>query len=137
MTALKALETSTNCSRFELAEFLGAVKFNDQGLVPAIAQDSASGAVLMLAWAAWGISLAVKRGHLGERVDWVGFTFTLRPARVITTVLAARLEEIRQLADSIAGHNVVSFKQLRTFVGKVQSLAPLLCVETICAHVLC
>ena len=34
----------------DLAEFLDAVKFNDQGLVPAIAQESASGTVLMLAW---------------------------------------------------------------------------------------
>ena len=50
MTDLKALETSPNGTRVDLAEFLGAVKFNNQGLVPAIAQDSASGTVLMLAW---------------------------------------------------------------------------------------
>ena len=50
MTDLKALETSPNGTRVDLAEFLGAVKFNDQGLIPAIAQDSASGTVLMLAW---------------------------------------------------------------------------------------
>lgn len=30
--------------------FLSAVKFNDDGLVPVIAQSHASGAVLMLAW---------------------------------------------------------------------------------------
>jgi phosphoribosyl-AMP cyclohydrolase len=30
--------------------FLNAVKFNDDGLVPVIAQSRASGAVLMLAW---------------------------------------------------------------------------------------
>ena len=30
--------------------FLNAVKFNDDGLVPVIAQSHASGAVLMLAW---------------------------------------------------------------------------------------
>ena len=30
--------------------FLKAVKFNDQGLVPAIAQSAATGEVLMLAW---------------------------------------------------------------------------------------
>ena len=50
MTDLKALETSPNGTRLELAEFLDVVKFNDQGLVPAIAQDSTSGTVLMLAW---------------------------------------------------------------------------------------
>jgi len=50
VTDLKALETSPNGTRLDLAEFLDVVKFNDQGLVPAIAQDSASGTVLMLAW---------------------------------------------------------------------------------------
>ena len=50
MTDLKALETSPNGTRLDLAEFLDKVKFNDQGLVPAIAQDSTSGTVLMLAW---------------------------------------------------------------------------------------
>ena len=50
MTDLKALETSPNGTRLDLAEFLDVVKFNDQGLVPAIAQDSISGTVLMLAW---------------------------------------------------------------------------------------
>lgn len=30
--------------------FLAAVKFNDDGLVPVIAQSSSTGAVLMLAW---------------------------------------------------------------------------------------
>ncbi|MEC8491267.1 MAG: phosphoribosyl-AMP cyclohydrolase [Pseudomonadota bacterium] len=44
------METSPNGTRLDLAEFLDVVKFNDQGLVPAIAQDSASGTVLMLAW---------------------------------------------------------------------------------------
>ena len=50
MTDLKALETSPNGTRLDLADFLDVVKFNDQGLVPAIAQDSTSGTVLMLAW---------------------------------------------------------------------------------------
>ena len=50
MTDLKALETSPNGTHLDLAEFLDVVKFNDQGLVPAIAQDSTSGTVLMLAW---------------------------------------------------------------------------------------
>ena len=50
MTDLKALEASPNGTRLDLAEFLDAVNFDDQGLVPAIAQDSISGTVLMLAW---------------------------------------------------------------------------------------
>ena len=50
VTDLKALEVAAAGTSVDLAEFLDAVNFNDQGLVPAIAQDHASGAVLMLAW---------------------------------------------------------------------------------------
>ena len=50
MTDLKALEVAAAGTSVDLAEFLDAVKFSDQGLVPAIAQESASGTVLMLAW---------------------------------------------------------------------------------------
>ena len=34
----------------EKSEFLRSVKFDKQGLIPAIAQDFASGSVLMMAW---------------------------------------------------------------------------------------
>ena len=50
MTDLNALEVAAAGTSVDLADFLDAVKFNEQGLVPAIAQDSASGTVLMLAW---------------------------------------------------------------------------------------
>jgi phosphoribosyl-AMP cyclohydrolase len=50
VTDLKTLEVAAAGTSVDLAEFLDAVKFNDQGLVPAIAQESASGTVLMLAW---------------------------------------------------------------------------------------
>ena len=50
MTDLKALEVAAAGTSVDLADFLDAVKFNEQGLVPAIAQESASGTVLMLAW---------------------------------------------------------------------------------------
>ncbi len=33
-----------------MSSLLGAVRFNEAGLVPAIAQDAATGRVLMLAW---------------------------------------------------------------------------------------
>ncbi len=50
MTDLKALETSPVGTAVDIGEFLSVIKFNDQGLVPAIAQDDTSGSVLMLAW---------------------------------------------------------------------------------------
>ena len=83
-------------------------------------------ALLMLAWSVLGIGLAVRKGQLGPRVDWIGFTFTIRPRAVIAAILASRLQEVRQLTEEIARANVVSIKVLRTYVGKVQSLASLL-----------
>ena len=50
MTDVKTLETAASGTAVALQQFLDQVKFNDQGLVPAIAQDRASGDVLMLAW---------------------------------------------------------------------------------------
>lgn len=50
MVTLKDLETSAAGTRVALAEILPQLKFNDAGLVPAIAQDYDSGTVLMMAW---------------------------------------------------------------------------------------
>lgn len=46
----KTLERASTGTRVELDALLDAVRFNDQGLVPAIAQQDDSGEVLMLAW---------------------------------------------------------------------------------------
>ncbi len=46
----KALERAPRDSRFRLAEILDAIRFNTDGLIPAIAQQHDSGEVLMMAW---------------------------------------------------------------------------------------
>lgn len=46
----KSLEAGTLGQEAPLAEVLDALPFSADGLLPAIAQDSESGAVLMLAW---------------------------------------------------------------------------------------
>ena len=50
MNSVKDLENATLGTQVELNTFLDWVPFNEQGLVPAIAQDHATGTVLMLAW---------------------------------------------------------------------------------------
>lgn len=49
-TLLQRLETAPAGTRFDRAEVLDAIRWNEAGLVPAIAQDATSGEVLMLAW---------------------------------------------------------------------------------------
>ena len=46
----KALESEGPGSSRPLAEVLDNIPFNDQGLIPVIAQDNDNGEVLMLAW---------------------------------------------------------------------------------------
>ena len=50
MATLKELETSADGTTEELTAVLEQLQFNERGLVPAIAQDSDSGEVLMMAW---------------------------------------------------------------------------------------
>ena len=46
----KGLEHLESCSELPLDELLGSLGLNEQGLIPAIAQDHSSGVVLMMAW---------------------------------------------------------------------------------------
>lgn len=46
----RSLESAATGTRVPTPELLAAIRWNDDGLAPAIAQDEASGEVLMLAW---------------------------------------------------------------------------------------
>ena len=50
MATLKELETSADGTTEELTAVLEQLQFNERGLIPALAQDSDSGEVLMMAW---------------------------------------------------------------------------------------
>ena len=50
MSLLKQLETSPNNTQVALSDVLDQLPYNDQGLVPVIAQDHTSLEILMLAW---------------------------------------------------------------------------------------
>lgn len=50
MSLFKQLEKAPKGSKTQLSDILAALKFNDDGLVPAIAQQYDSGEVLMMAW---------------------------------------------------------------------------------------
>lgn len=50
MVTLKDLEVSALGTRVPLQDVLSQLRFNNDGLIPVIAQEHDSGAVLMLAW---------------------------------------------------------------------------------------
>ncbi|WP_043526038.1 phosphoribosyl-AMP cyclohydrolase [Litchfieldella xinjiangensis] len=49
-TALKRLEQETTGTHLPLAELIEAIAWNDDGLIPAVAQQHDTGEVLMMAW---------------------------------------------------------------------------------------
>ena len=83
-------------------------------------------ALMMLAWRILGIDLAVDKGQMGPIVDWIGITLSIHTTGVFATIMAARLQEVREILESIAASNVVSLKVLRSLTGKCQSIASLL-----------
>ena len=92
-------------------------------------------AILLLAWRVLGVSLAIKKGQLGRLVDWVGITVSVHQGGVVATVQEARMQDIAQMADTIAQSNVVSLRDLRSFTGKCQSVASLLYVWRPFVHI--
>ena len=50
MSLFKQLEKAEKGNKTQLSDIIAALKFNDDGLVPAIAQQYDSGEVLMMAW---------------------------------------------------------------------------------------
>ena len=83
-------------------------------------------AILVLSWAALGISLALPKGQFGTTANWIGATFESKADRVTGTIQQQRLDELQQMAAEIRRQNVCTLKLLRTFTGKAQSIASLI-----------
>ena len=83
-------------------------------------------ATVMLAWAVLSISLAVRKGQFSETANWIGHTFAVTSDGITATILADRLDEVRLLTSKLVATNVVSLTELRSYVGKIQSMASLL-----------
>lgn len=57
---------------------------------------------IMLSWAILGISLAIKRGHFGSSIDWIGITLSIPSWGFRANIVAARVEEVRTVAQTIS-----------------------------------
>ena len=51
---------------------------------------------------------------------------SIQAESIVATILAPRLEDVRQLIEHASGTNMIPIRELRMLVGKVQSLASLL-----------
>ena len=84
-------------------------------------------AVLVLAWRILGINLALKKGQLGDKVDWIGASLSIESDKSIAlAIIKSRLDELAVLCTQLVRYNTVSAKSVRSFAGKCQSMASVL-----------
>ena len=85
-------------------------------------------AITILAWLGLGFNLSIQKGKRGSTVQWVSATYAIWPDRSgITISLKEEIEtEVRELTETIMSSNVVSFKELRSYAGKVSHIAGVL-----------
>ena len=78
-------------------------------------------------WRVLGVGLAFSKGQRGDSVDWIGARLSVESASSLAvTIVKSRLDELSQLCESLARHNTVTLRALRSFTGKCQSMASIL-----------
>ena len=82
--------------------------------------------MLTLAWQVLGFPMALHKAQWGQRVDWIGIQLIWSNSSVVATVAEEKIAELTVLTNKILSKNVVANDELRTYCGKVQSLANLL-----------
>ena len=81
---------------------------------------------LTAAWLVMGLPLAFRKAVRGMDVPWIGVQFIIQSGQVVATIPAEKLSEVRGMTQDLAKGNVIPKKILRTFAGKMQSVASLL-----------
>ena len=82
--------------------------------------------MLILVWEALGFRLAYAKGQFGATVSWIGGTVVCEPTGIRVTVKASILSDIVLDLRNMIQRNVISHKDLRSTVGKLNHAAGLL-----------
>ena len=80
----------------------------------------------IVTWLALGFPLSWHKSSIGAAVDWIGLDSHIKSNCVEVTVPEVKLAELQQLTTDIQRHTVITLKALRSYTGKVQSIASLL-----------
>ena len=92
-----------------------------------MAKRDRSMAACIVCWRILGINLAFAKAQRGASVDWIGCSISVQSSDTVhATIAADRLDELRELTDIFDAGNVIKKKELRSYVGKAQSIASLL-----------
>ena len=81
---------------------------------------------IIILWSVLGLPLAYKKGQCAAKVTWIGFILQKLVDRIIVTVPAEKLEEIRDLILELGKSNIVSFSDLRSLAGKLVNISTLI-----------
>ena len=84
--------------------------------------------VMVLVWNALGFKLAFRKGQLGATVTWIGITVTIEHNGVRARVKQAIIDDIMSDLAAFGKTNIISKKDLHSFLGKLSHVSGLLLV---------
>jgi len=84
--------------------------------------------IIILCWRVFGFPLSWRKGSRGAKVSWIGgdFAITQQPAAVSVRIKDDLFQDSRELVNKFLDSNVISYKELRSGVGKLCHIANLL-----------
>ena len=85
-------------------------------------------AIMVLVWMALGFTLAFAKGQRGKLVTWIGGTLQIESDGVRAWVKQSIVDDIRSMITTFLRGNLISKKELHSFIGKVNHAAGLLIV---------
>lgn len=89
-------------------------------------QRDRSVATIIILWSALGFGLSYAKAMRGRTISWIGLTITVGDAWVRATIKADRVTELSEMTDDFLSKNVLSIKEVRSYVGKASNFAQLL-----------
>ena len=85
--------------------------------------------IVLLIWRAINFRIAIKKIKRGQQITWTSALFSIAEAAndvvVTAQIKPAIVSEVRKLTDTFLQNNVISKKDLRSFIGKVSHIASL------------
>ena len=82
-------------------------------------------AIIITVWRVAGFKLAFHKGMIGQKVTWVGADISITDSTVTVSIPGDKIAELQSLTKQMLACNIISVKSLRTYNGKVTSLASL------------
>ena len=83
-------------------------------------------AMVVVTWMALGFPLAFHKALRGAAITWIGVRLIVCDDGVQAEIMAEQVQELTLLTEKFRQGNVVSRKELRSYTGKLESVASLL-----------